>query len=254
MMGLGPEGWLMLLAIGLYVYDSALLLAPDELILRQDLRGRWCPQFGALRWRLNGREPYIPPLLIPSLGLVRLRWQPQDVLRIPPPQPDEHPPQAGVAAQAQWPCAPSPFDQSLVTALWVVIFVGLPLALWWRPMALRTIVTLVFIYGLCALCAWRLFRGGVPALRKHALELVACPPFAVNLVHKLSLAQNARVSLAHIHATLRETEREAMRLQLRARLQDMLDTEPDGGSRIALLQEAIQHLDGALNPEHVDAT
>jgi hypothetical protein len=272
MLGFGPEGWLMLLATGLYLYDSALLLEPDEFVLRQSLLGRWLPRFGALRWRLRGREPYIPSPFLPSLGLIRLRWRPQDVLDIPaiasprtsannakaaPADPESSSMQRTQARRSpppQRPAAPSPFNQSVVTALWVVIFVGLPLALWWQPMALRTLVTLISIYVLCGLCAWRLFRAGVPALRKHALELLACPPFAVNLVRKLSLAQSASLSLAQIHAALGETERETLRLQLKERIQDMLEAEPEATQRTILLQQVQQHLETALNPEYADAS
>src|SRR6185503_1463776 len=65
----------MLLALALYLFDSLLLLSSDEAALLRGWRGRWFAGFGASRWRLAGKEPYVPNPFTPHFPLFRLRWR-----------------------------------------------------------------------------------------------------------------------------------------------------------------------------------
>ena len=73
-MGLGPEGWLVVLVVALFVQDSVLLLRTDEAVLVRSARGRWRAGFGARSWRLAGREPHLLHPFLPHEPVVRLSW------------------------------------------------------------------------------------------------------------------------------------------------------------------------------------
>jgi hypothetical protein len=79
----------MLLALALYVYDAALLLASNEFVAVRTGASRWRCKFGANNWKLGGREPWVPNLLMPWRDAVRVRWsiedglQPSDGLHVP---------------------------------------------------------------------------------------------------------------------------------------------------------------------------
>lgn len=60
--------------VGLYLYDSAVLLASNEVILSPRQSGRWVAMFGADSFQLRGKEPFMPNPLLPHHPIFRLSW------------------------------------------------------------------------------------------------------------------------------------------------------------------------------------
>src|ERR1700731_3569324 len=86
-MRFSSEVLLMLVALGMYLYDSVLLLYRAEGVLFVGLRGRWQARLGSESARLGGRLVLLPNPLQPHVPLFRLAWNfetvpttPQDVL------------------------------------------------------------------------------------------------------------------------------------------------------------------------------
>ena len=77
-MTLSTEALLMLVALGLYIFDSSLFLANNEAALLRVQDGRWVARFGLDRWRLGGKEPYIPNPATPHCPLFKLHWRFED--------------------------------------------------------------------------------------------------------------------------------------------------------------------------------
>ena len=71
----GPEVLLVLAAIGLYLQDSLLLLQVNEAMMVRRSRGPWRAAFGSRRWRLSGREPFLPNPFAPHAQSYRLLWR-----------------------------------------------------------------------------------------------------------------------------------------------------------------------------------
>ena len=171
----------MLLAIALYLYDSLLLMASHEAVVVRGWRGRWASRFGANRWKLAGKEPWLPNPLTPHRPFFRLAWSFEGGM----------PPQSPASATPLH--VASEIDR-LRPFVWVsmfCLFVLLPIGLFFP-------VGLAFTAGTVAL----LYLNNAVALgwvskrrqRLHlsarqfgglAFECLVCPPFSINLVRKL---------------------------------------------------------------------
>lgn len=235
-MSLSPEVGLVLLALALYVYDAALLLAPDELVLVR-ARGGWQPRFGLHGWKLRGRELFVPNLLAPWRAQVRLRWVFEQAL-------DGELPRAP---------APRPFVRRparyAVTALLGLVFGALPVCLLARTPASVTLTVIAALYLACiaVLAAVRAdwHRLGLPraAFWKLCGECLACPPFCINAVRRATLASGARVTLAEVAAeTSHPAHVRELRAQLLRRVAEQIDLSPEDSPRLARLQAAAQRL------------
>jgi hypothetical protein len=175
----------MVLAIALfYLYDAALALQPEQGLLRQG-HGQWLARLATEGFALRRQWLLWPPLWLLHQPLYRLRWNPVHIT-LP-----------GAPAPAQALATHAASFKGFALPLYLLaacLFIALPIALFALHSEAILLVMLALIY-LCtlwiALLTLRHGRRGHSErrlARSTALQLMLCPPFALNAVRKLSLA------------------------------------------------------------------
>lgn len=165
-------------AIALHAYDASLLLFRDEVLFTHGRRG-WQATLGS-GVTLGGRYLAMAGAWTPALPVFRACWS-DDATRAAPRAP--MPALLRALRPLQW--------ASCVLAL--LLFVGMPLGLWWHVGHAWMLALVVALYGTAFACvAWiwrhrRVFGLDRKAFASVAFDVVACPPFAVNVVRKLTL-------------------------------------------------------------------
>ena len=153
-MRISAEALVILVALVFYLYDSLMLLAVNEAVLELGLDGFWNPAFGSNRWKIGGKEPYVPKPLHPPPELVRL--------------------------------VPFVYLSGICMFMLVPIGLFINVGAYFLPSA----IALMYLNNLAALVVlWRIRTAvSLPSAEFYsvAFECVACPPFAVNLIRKLS--------------------------------------------------------------------
>lgn len=174
-----PEILLIIALVGLYLYDSTLLLSCNEGVLMPSRGGRWSVLLGSERFPVRGREPLLPNPFTPHRPLYRLSWKMEGP---PGEQPAWTPP-----AEIYAPLAP------LVWIMAGALFVLVPLGLFSRLGELGIAGGIVLFYSsaLTAL-SWVWIRRdryqcSTRRLLSLAVESLTCPPFALNIIRHLSL-------------------------------------------------------------------
>ena len=208
--------------VALYLKDCLLLLARDEAVLVRGWRGRWRAGFGLLDWRLRGREPWLCHPFKPWQPVLRLRWD----AAAPAPAP----------SKAEPPALPVAFFGHLgLRSVLLVIgelyaFILFSLVLVWRRRA---------ALGLSA------SQFGV-----LAFELLACAPYAANLVRRLSLHRRVDASMLAASERLLDAPAHAdVRAQCLARIDDELDWIPEDSPRAKALRAARPRFAPAPQPD-----
>lgn len=167
-----------------YGYDAALALQPDQGLLRAGRR-RWHGLLALRGFELRSAWLLWPPLLLPHQPVYRLHWDATHMARAGD-QTAVH----RLAAHAQ---SFKGFALPIyLLAAWLLVL--LPAALLLLHSQRLQLLALALIYlttlWLSAL-AWRHGRRGhsdAKEARSIALQILLCPPFALNVVRKLSLA------------------------------------------------------------------
>jgi hypothetical protein len=228
---LTAEAWLMLLALALYVYDAALLLESNELVLTQGWAGQWLVGFGANGWKLGGKEPFIPNLLAPWQATVRVRWSFEEGLSGPRSDGGMLLPELGIAPKVA------------VTVLLALIFVVFPVCLFVYPVTALTLSVVALIYATCAITLAMLYLEreplalSRPGFWKLCAECLACPPFCINAVRKAALMAPARVALADVATNpARSVRTDELIRQLAIRVREQMDVEIEGSERMGRLE------------------
>lgn len=226
------EGWLLLLAVALYAYDSLLLLSSNEAVLVRGWRGRWLAGFGAHRWKLAGKEPLLPNLFTPHRPLFRLAWRFEG--------------ERDTEGQTQTLQAPRALDTfgAFVLGSLICLFMLLPIGLFGAGLAFTSgAVALLYANNLIALAL--VFR------RRHALHLttrqfgmlafecLVCPPFSINLVRKLCghIPIDESFTVAARRCLRRDDLAEA-HVQCLIRLEEQVDAAAEHSERMQLLLAA----------------
>lgn len=170
------ELWLPIGAAAFYLYDSCCLLWQNELIFTRGRR--WLVQGGS-ELRLSARRVFLPNPLLPMRPQFQVQWNVNETRTQ-----DADSPAAllqalrpiGVLNQAQ-----------------LLILVVLPLVSWTQGAGI-VMLALFLLFYLCTLAAltlaWR--RRAACSLSARTfwllvLDALACAPFAVNLVRKISM-------------------------------------------------------------------
>lgn len=213
----------------LYAYDSALLLHANEAVLVRDFGGRWRAGFGSTSTTFRGRQLWMPNLLAPMQPLFRLLWSHEHA--DPRAASDLEQRSERLAFLAPW-----------VIALFVALFGVLPLALFGGLGDLAIVAAFALGYGLVLLMAalvW-LRREGLGLEGRAALalmlDLLLCPPFALNLVRRLSLRQALAADFVASARVLLDAPAWQHALeQLQARQDDEIALEDEHSVRKALL-------------------
>jgi hypothetical protein len=222
-------------AVGLYLYDSALLLYFDEGILTPAGRGRWRVKFATDKLRLMGKGLFLPNPLALHRPLFRLSW------RFPSPP---------SRVDAQWMARRSLF-RPLAPAVWAMtlaLFVLLPLGLFRLGHQALLLAGVLLYASIAAALLWtglHRARLGLSAGRFAALafESLACPPFALNLVRRISSAMPIDEDLVRVARALQAPQDwQAARGEFVARLDLEIDCEEEGSARLPVLMQSRREL------------
>lgn len=216
-----------------YLYDAALLLKPDEGLLRKSHRG-WLVQLASRGFELRQNWVLWPSLVAIHQPVYRLRWS-ATLITLP----GEAAPATALASHAR---SFSAFTLPLYL-LAALLFVALPVALLVLHSELTQLITLALIY-LCTACisilTWRHGKHGhseKATACSIAVEILLCPPFALNVVRKLSLPYGAQPDLLQTtHALMAATPWTAFAQQLQSVMQREMH-------ELADLPEYAQHLE-----------
>lgn len=232
LVGLSNEALLVLLALALYLFDASLFFARDEAALVCGGGGRWFAGFGLDRWRLSGREPYLPNPFTPHQPLFRLRWRLDGALPEAPARP------VVVPAELR---RLSPH----VIVSGACLFVLLPFALFYPLGIVATCCIVGLLYANNVLALALLYRrrasfGLSPsAFGSLAFECLACPPFSLNLVRRLCARLHVDEDFNTAAARLLEPVALARaHAECLRRVDEQIDEELDGSPRMAALRDA----------------
>jgi hypothetical protein len=169
----------LLLALLLYLYDSSVLLHSNEGVLTCDRDGHWSASTGWIGFVLRGRSLCLLNPFTPHRPSFRLNWNFE----------------ALPAGDPRWSELAKPIMAlgPLTLAAAVALFVLLPLGLLTALRAYAVIPAVVLLYGSLVWALIRLYRRKLLLGRRQrflgfAFECLACPPFGVNMVRRITLA------------------------------------------------------------------
>lgn len=227
----------MALAVGLYVYDSCVLLHGNEGVLVRRGDRRWAMSLGLANARIGGKNLFVPNLLAVHQPVLRMAWQ-FDQAGKPP---------------AGW-ADPAPAFRALgYASLWLglVLFLLFPavLFLYLRDSTLVAVLVLLYLSIGASLLLVHRQRQAYGLGRKQywalCFECLVCPPLAVNLVRRLSLDRYPQHDLVALSERLLDTDERRLAYGLFvSRLEDqlmLLDEASDAALRVqARIQEMTQ--------------
>ncbi len=186
-----PEVLLMTVAVGIYLFDAALLLYRNEAVLFPVRTGKYSVAFSPGWGQLLGKSVYLPNPLMPHRPLYRLSWQARTTSV------------SSATGQPNW----EKRYQNLSTlfpfiwAMFIALFVLLPVGLFTQVGHAVLLVAIAMLYLNALVVLVLLFRGrhqlGMTGKRFAAIafESLVCIPCALNLVRKISLAVPVREDL-----------------------------------------------------------
>jgi hypothetical protein len=169
------------LAVFFYLYDSTVLLYSNEAVLVCDFRRRWSAATGTAGFLLAGRTLCVLNPFTPHRPSFRLRWEFNSLTPAPQSQWMER-------AQELKVLAPSTLTAG------IALYVLLPLGMFTALGAFAVIPALFLLYGSVIVSLFLVRRRGIliapggTRFLSLAFECMACPPFAVNLVRRSTLA------------------------------------------------------------------
>jgi hypothetical protein len=181
--------------VALYLYDSALLLYHNEIVVIGECRGYRVSAGSG--FELGGRHVFLPQPFCPHQSLFRLSWPQQGVLPDGAQAIRMRRVRVALAMLAPW------------TWLLFLLFVaGLPYALfvsghievllaWIATVYGVILATLALVYRLRK--ALNLSGRAVAAI---ALDALLCAPFALNIIRKIGLRQHFHVDLRAVARTV----------------------------------------------------
>jgi hypothetical protein len=164
--------------IGFYFYDAFMLLNINELILTRSTR-HWSYKFPLLDFQLLRKYPLLPNPLTPNVVLFRTFW----------PGNDQHlnPKELDVFTKSLLPV------QIIVVLLLLLMLVCLPAVAFVYGSGVNLLIIFSLIYlVIVSILIYVLTQKDNLYLTKAkfisiAFESIACPPFALNIVRKITL-------------------------------------------------------------------
>lgn len=229
------DQWLLMGGVvGLYLYDSALWLFHNEIVLEARRRNYHVSGGGILEF--GGRHLFLPNPCCPHRVLVRLSWSAVESsdrrgtrwIRT----------RLALSVIARW--------------TWMLLglfFVGLPCALWvgTNAVLLSWLVLTYLVIGAMLMQVYRyrkalnLSRRAVIAL---AFDALLCAPFAINTIRKISLRQAAPSLRTAASSLLSSTENAVLTGILRERIQTSLSFMEPGSDASDALLAYWKHFEG----------
>lgn len=221
--------------VALYLYDSTLLLSGNEALLSVSRNGRWVAFFGSDNFQIRSREPFLPNPFLPHRPLYRFCWNTEGFVGASRPW---SPPGGSYAILA-------PFIWCMMLALFVVI----PLGLFTRLSNVAIAFGLIlFYFNILILLTIIWFRRADYELTGHrfaslAVECLTSPPFALNIVRRLSLGfQLVEDFLTVVDQYLEGPVRSDALNRAAIRVKHEIDWEDEGTLRAKALNSHLQYL------------
>lgn len=227
-MPVSPEVLLMTVAVGIYLFDAALLLYRNEAVLFPAGAGKFSVAFSPGWGQLFGKTVYLPNPFLPHKPLYRLSWHARIVsASLSTGQPGWEESYQNLSTLA-------PF----IWAMFIALFVLLPVGLFTHFGHIVLFVAVVALYLNALVILVLLFR------ERHKLrmtgkrfativfESLVCIPCALNLIRKISLAVPVREDL--LEAGKRLLSPEDFRLMLEtvtAQVTEEMDMEDEQSDR-----------------------
>lgn len=230
-----PELQLALLAAALYVYDSCLLLYANQGVLSLEGHRRWRVSVGSDDFLLMRRSLFVANPLAPQTPLVRLEWR------------FDFAPADDGGGTWQDLMVSLRRAAPLTTLAGIALFVCIPAGLS-IPLGSRFVLASVaLLYGSIALALILVYPActaaglGGRTFALQAFECLACPPFGVNLIRRISLSRDSPADLVETaRALLPGAEWEIFRATCVERLRQAIDEEPGETERARHLREVLQ--------------
>jgi hypothetical protein len=176
------EVWLPVGAIGLYLFDSILWLYSNELIF-QHRGGQWICA-GIPAFLVAGRRFYFPNPLTPGTPQFRVRWS----------ESDPRSEQESAAQLEEFFRALVPIRYLVNALLGILLILPVELLLFGTGAELLVLMAVFYLVIVATLiCIFRRRRELRLTIRAFAalcFDSLACSPFALNLVRKLSLRRS----------------------------------------------------------------
>jgi len=227
-------------AIAFYLYDSALLLHGNELVLV--CRGeRWSIRGGS-DLRVAGKRLYLPNPLTPHSLLLRVAWSTSD-------RRSQHDSAAAIEAFR----ASLRLPRVLVIAQVVILMALLPGLSWTVGSGGPLLGVIALFYALVLVALLIIYRRREAlglTLKSYwllALDVLACAPFAANIVRKLSLQRSIRGNPLHFaRAHFDALTRGSLLQLLDLRVREELAAEQSGTARHLELQAFLEQLPAML--------
>jgi len=226
-----------------YLYDAALLLKPEEGLLRP-LRSGWRAQLASGGFELRQNRLLWLPVFALHRPVYRQRWS---ATRIHLPGDAKF--STAVEAHAR---SFKAFALPLYL-LAALLFLGLPAALLVLHSELMQLTALALIYlstvwlGWLALSHGRQGRCDLAFARSTAFQILLCPPFALNVVRKLSLSYEVQADLLQTAQALMSVSQwqglAAQVQQLMQREMDEIAELPEYAPTLAQMQQARRVLE-----------
>jgi hypothetical protein len=235
----GPEALLVAVLVGLYIYDAGVWLYGNEAVLTVTTRGVWKAGFARRFGTWRGRQLYFPNFVAPWRPAFKLVWQYSSPTR---------------SQHESWTDYTQPLGYlgPLVASLFVVLFVVLPPIVLARQGELTVLGLFVVVYlhviAICGLLWKDRHRLKLTSRQFAALafELLLCPPFAVNVVRRLSLSMPVGEDFSLASARLLSPERlRAVQGEMLLRLDDEIAAEAEDSERMRTLVQRKALLDQA---------
>ena len=223
--------------VALYLKDGLVMLAPDEGMLVRGWRGRWRAGFGPRDWRLRGRAPWLCHPFKPQQPVLRLKWDAAPGAPSATGALAEVPPELLVLGP--W-----------VVLIWGLLFVGLPLA-FYAQLGLPVLLAVVAeLYVAILITLVLVYRRREPlgltrrAFGVLAFEVLACAPYAANLVRRLSLMRRVDEDLVTASDRLLKGQALAdMRTDCTRRIDDELEGLDPDTPRAQALRDARKNFE-----------
>jgi hypothetical protein len=231
------------LAVIFYLCDSSLLLFSNEGVLTIDGAHRWSAPPGWVGLVLAGRRVCMLNPFTPHHPAFRLSWR-FDALE---PATDD----LSWPGRVQELRALAPLTLTAGLSLFVLLPVGLlsPLR------ALLVVPAIILLYTSIGIALLQLHRRNVYATAGRwrfigfAFECLACPPFGVNMIRRLTLAERISEPLPLAGARLLVGERwTELRDQCVLRLEDALQVAVDDPNQTKALEAQRERLKGLTTP------
>jgi hypothetical protein len=234
---LSSELELFFLVVFFYLYDSSVLLYSNEAILTRESTDRWSASLGWTGFVFAGRVLCMLNPLTPHKPAFRLHW---DFNSLVVDTADQSWTESAATLTALTP---------FTLAAGIGLFILLPLGLFSRLSVYADVAGMVLFYVATAWALYRVKRSGLleTAGRKRfagfAFECLACPPFGVNIVRRISLTQRVLEPLPLAGARLLDPASwDHLRSRCVARLDEALRVAGEESSESQSLEAQKQRL------------